>query len=263
MASGKYTTQLGAGLGLIEETRLLLDLWEPGVSTLELYQLALESGTFPGVTARRLRNIVVECFAPRYLVDTKGISPAEILKSLQADVSSDVIRQLLFLYTCRANLILADFVREVYWNRYVGGHETVTNEDARAFVEEANDRGKTTKDWADSMKLRVSAYLTGCCADYGLLEGGTKRVRRILSFRPEAVTSAILSYDLRFRGLGDNAITTHADWELFGLEPTDVRDELKRLSLRGLVILQATSDLVRLSWKHETWKELLDGLSKG
>ena len=59
-----YTSQLGAGLGLANETKTLLDLWSPGMSANQLREAALESGRFPTVTARRLRNIVVECFAP-------------------------------------------------------------------------------------------------------------------------------------------------------------------------------------------------------
>jgi hypothetical protein len=46
----------------------------------QLHQVALESGRFPTVTARRLRNIVVECFAPRYLVSAGA--PAAHLKRL-------------------------------------------------------------------------------------------------------------------------------------------------------------------------------------
>jgi hypothetical protein len=261
-AEKKYTTQLGAGLGLIEETQLLLELWRPGVSTSDLYQQALESGIFPGVTARRLRNIVVECFASRYLKCIHGIQPAELLQWLNLTASDPVFRQLLFLYTCRANPILGDFVREVYWNRYMGGYETISNEDASDFVIKANEQGKTTKFWSDTMQRRVAAYLTGCCADYGLLESGRKRVRKIQPFRPEAMLSAILSYDLRFAGLGDNAIVNHTDWELFGLESSDVKSELKRISLRGLIIFQAAADNIWLSWKFETWKELVDGLTE-
>ena len=40
----------------------------------EVLQVALESGRFPTVTARRLRNIDGECFAPRHLVS--GGTPA-------------------------------------------------------------------------------------------------------------------------------------------------------------------------------------------
>ena len=60
-----YTTQLAAGLGLIEETKLLLSLYEPGMTTAKLYDLALNSGLFPMISARRLRNIIAECLSPR------------------------------------------------------------------------------------------------------------------------------------------------------------------------------------------------------
>jgi len=48
----KYTTQLQAGLGLIQETRVLLGLWQPGMNSPELYQAALQAGAFPAVSAR-------------------------------------------------------------------------------------------------------------------------------------------------------------------------------------------------------------------
>ena len=65
----RYTTQLQAGLGLAPETRVPPELWTPGMSAVQLYAVALHSGRFPTVTARRLRNIVMECFAPRYLIN--------------------------------------------------------------------------------------------------------------------------------------------------------------------------------------------------
>ena len=65
--SHPYTTQLQAGLGMIPETRALLDLWSPGMAARDLNDAALESGLFSTVTARRLKNIVLECFKPRYL----------------------------------------------------------------------------------------------------------------------------------------------------------------------------------------------------
>lgn len=52
MADNKpYTTQLQAGLGLVNETKTLLELWSPGISANQLHQVALESGRFPTVTA--------------------------------------------------------------------------------------------------------------------------------------------------------------------------------------------------------------------
>lgn len=256
-----YTTQLGAGLGLVYETKALLELWSPGMSASQLYHEALQSGRFPTVTARRLRNIIFECFAPRYLI-LNG-APAQHLKHvLGAAPSSDLV-QLLLLFTARANPILGDFVREVYWVRHAGGYSEVSNKDARAFVERAIDDGNTAKRWADSMVKRVASYLTGCCADYGMLERGLRSTRRILPFRISGLASAYLAYDLHFAGVGDNALLAHPDWQLFGLERKDVLEELKKLSLTGILIIQAAGDVVRISWKQPSMEALCDVLSQG
>jgi hypothetical protein len=79
-ATAKYTTQLQAGLGLVRETVKLLELWRPGMVGQDLLKAALTSGAFSVMSARRLRNIIIEGFCPRYLVD--GSEPAGLLKSL-------------------------------------------------------------------------------------------------------------------------------------------------------------------------------------
>jgi len=260
MERAPYTTQLGAGLGLVNETRALLELWSHGMTASQLYDIALKSGRFPEITARRLRNIVSECFAPRYLV--AGGEPAFHLQKLSANLPASELIQLMLVFTCRANPILGDFVREVYWARYAGGYQEISSEDARAFVERGIDDGNRATRWSETTVSRVSAYLTGCCADYGLLERGLRSSRRILPFRISATTSAYIAYELHFRDIGDNAILNHDDWKLFGLEREDVLEEMKRLSLKGLVIIQSAGDVVRISWKQRDMEELCDVLIK-
>lgn len=255
-----YTTQLSAGQGMIDESRTLLDLWQPDMKSSELYQTALDSGYFPNVTARRLRNIVAECFAPRYLV--KNDYPAILLKDLKNSLSSTELTQLFFLFTARANPILADFVRGVYWAKYAGGQNSIRNEDAKKFVIEANQNSKTIRYWSERTIQRMAGYLTGCCADFGMLEKGRKSVRKILPFRIEPKTMALLAYDLHFAGFGDNAVVAHPDWGLFGLQKEDVRDELKRLSLKGFVILQSAGDVIRIGWNYKTREDLIHVISQ-
>jgi hypothetical protein len=258
--SRPYTTQLQAGLGLVEETKILLDLWSPGMSANRLHQIALESGRFPTVTARRLRNIVVECFAPRYLVSNGA--PAKHLKQLASAISTADLTQLMLLFTSRANSILGDFVRGVYWGRYAGGYTHVTNDDARAFVMRAIDDGRTATRWSETTVRRVSAYLTGCCADYGLLERGLRSNRRFLAFRVSPTTAAYLAYELHLGGVSDNALVQHDDWKLFGLARQDILEEIKRLSLMGMLILQAGGNLVRISWKYQTIEAVCSALTQ-
>lgn len=254
-----YTTQLQAGLGLLEETRQLLQVYQPGMSASQLYEAALASGRFPLVTARRLRNIVAECFAPRYMRDPYV---AARLKSLVDRFTTAELNQLLFIYTARANLVLADFVREVYWARYSAGRNDLQLEDARTFVANSVREGKTQKPWSETTIKRISSYLMGCCADYGLLTTTGRNQRSIAAYRILPKVAAYLAYDLKFSGLGDNQIVSSSDWDLFGLERTDVRDQLKRLSLQGLLIFQAASDVVHIGWTYKSMEELIDVIAQ-
>ncbi|MCL6557621.1 MAG: DUF1819 family protein [Firmicutes bacterium] len=256
-----YTTRLGAGLGVIEETRTLLKIWKPGMTAAQLFQYALDSGNFPNMSARRLRNLIAECFAPRYLVVNDY--PAVILKKLVPFLTLTEFTQLLFLFTCRANLILADFVREIYWHRYLSGHQVISNEDARDFVIKAIQQGKTVKPWSANMVERVAGYLTRCCADFGMLEPGIKKVRKIIPYRIEPKVASFLAYDLHFSGVGDNATIAHVDWKLFGMEREDVLNELKRLSLKRFFIVQTAGNAIRIGWSYKSWEELTDAIAQG
>ena len=257
--AGKYTTRFQAGLGLIQETRLLLGLYEEGMTAAELGRKALKSGLFPTVTARRLRNVVSECFAPRYLAE--GGAPARYLKVLLSRLDARELAQLLLLFTARSQAIFADFIRTVYWSKYEEGQRSISNEDASRFVRRALDDGLMEKRWTDTTVRRVSAYLTGCAADYGLLEPGHKTTRRILGSRVLPSIVNYLAYDLHFRSLSDNALVAHADWGLFGLDRDAVLDEIKRASRDGHFIVQSAGEAIRIAWKYASMGEACHGIA--
>jgi hypothetical protein len=114
--TAKYASTLNAGLGMIGETRTMMNLWNPGISATALHEPTLSSGRFPNMSAPRLRNVVVEGFAAtclRYREETMLL-----LRQAKETLSSCEFEQLLFLQTCRAHLIFADFVRLVCWPAY-------------------------------------------------------------------------------------------------------------------------------------------------
>lgn len=261
MISGAYTARLAAGLGLVDETLALLELWHEGMDTPSLIRVAVQSGRFPTMSARRIENMVSDGFAIRYLVH--GGAPARLLKALSDKLSRRELEQVMYLYTCRAHTVLAGFVREVYWPAYGAGRNSLTNEDARTFVARANQAGKTTVPWSESTIRRVAGYLTGCCADFGLLERGKRQERRILPFRIETRVAALLAYDLHFAGLGDNSLLADQDWALFGMDTADALGELRRLSLRGLMIVQTAGTVTRIGWPYKTINEVTDAVAQG
>lgn len=257
----KYTTQLQAGLGLVPETVKLLAAWTPGMSAKDLFRVALASGEFPAVTARRFQNIVTEAFRPRFLIEDGG--PAKLLKKVANSLPREDLRSLCFLFTCRANPILADFVRQVYWPHYAAGGKSVSRADSLQFVSSAVSDGRTTHPWSETTVTRVARYLLGACVDFGLLGGMKASARPILTFRITSDVASILAHDLHFRGMGDNALMQSPDWGLFGLEADDVLGEMKRLSRRGELIVQAAGGLAQVSWKYQSMEELADGIAEG
>jgi len=260
VSAGKYTAMLGAGLGMVHETRILLELWSEGADVPTLQQTALQSGRFPGISARRLENIVSLCFAPRYL---RPPTTAATLKRLQPVLSVREFVQCLYLYACRANPILADFVVQVYWPAYSAGKKSVSNEQARDFVKTANAAGMMAKPWTDSMLRRGAGYLTGSCADFGLLAKGQRTDREFLPFRIEPRIFAYLAYDLHFAELADPSVINHPDWQLFGLGEQDVLDEMKRQSPKGLWFVQSAGALTRITWQLHSREEVIDAFLAG
>ena len=260
MNKDSYTTKLGSGQGIIGETYLLLNLWSPGMSGSELYKVALESGMFPNISARRLKNLVLEGFAPRYL--SRDAKPAMNIKTLRNIFSNKEIGQVLYLYTCRNHKILFDFIQSVYWMAYSSGKTSLSIEDARDFAIRANQDGLTSKPWGPSMIQRVPTYLIGTCSDFGLLETTKKPDRKILPVRIEPQIVVYLAYDLHFSGHGDNSLIGHSDWGLFGLDRSDVLNELKQLALKGWLIIQYAGDVTRIGWQYQSMEEVIDALIK-
>lgn len=244
-----YTTRLQAGLGLIEETLTLLDLWEPGTTVPRLTEQARASGRFPHMSARRLRNVVVECFAPRYMAGPDDVTLA--LKTLAGTLPRRDLLQIFLLHTARANALLGDFIHQVYWGRYAAGHEILTNEDAAVFVRDGLAAGRMEKTWSPTTVRKVAGYLTGCCADFGLLEGGQLRKRRILPVHPAPALVIYLAYDLHLAGVGDNTLLQAEDWQWFGLGSAEVLAELKREQRRAPFMVQSAGDLVRITWEFK------------
>ncbi|WP_295539277.1 BrxA family protein [uncultured Thiohalocapsa sp.] len=258
-SSASYNTRLQAGLGMLEETRRLLDLYQPGMTTSALYDLALTSGQFPLVSARRLRNIVAECFAPRYIRSGVAIH----LKALAQPLSAAAFQQLLLVHTALANPILADFIREAYWARYTAGHPTIGKADALAFVREAIRAGKTRTAWSDSTRDKVAGYLIGACADFGLLATVRAAQRQIQPPRLQSTTLIFCAYWLHLNNLGDQGVLNHPLWSLFALQSHEVAEAMKPLARDGWWIIQSAAGAVRITWLHANLEEVTHVLAQG
>jgi hypothetical protein len=256
-----YTTQLGAGLGMISETMDLLGVWEEGMDSAALTKEAVENGVFSRATARRTRNIVKEMFAPRFLAD-QGKAAAQIKVLSESRFPRESLAQLFFLQTARAQKVFHDFVVEVYWQKYSAGATHMSRDEAEAFIHRALDSGRMVKRWSPETIERVSGYLIGCCVDFGLLGAGTRTKRPIQRFSIRREVALYLAYDLHFADLGSTGVIQHPDWALFGLEPQEVIGQFKTLAQDGHLFVQSSGELVQISWTYKTMTDCLNALTQ-
>ena len=85
--------------------------------------------------------------------------------------------------------------------------------------------------------------------------------RVIMPFRITPVATIFLAHDLHFHGLGDNAVVQHQEWMLFGLQPADTLNEMKRLATKGHFILQSAGGVAHIAWRIKDMDELADAIA--
>ena len=101
----RYTTNLSKAQGIIPETYELLELWQPGMSGLELKNRVKETGALGKPTHVRMEDVVIRGFSRRYLVD--GSKPALWLRRmLERGAARACLRQLMLIYTAEDEEIL-------------------------------------------------------------------------------------------------------------------------------------------------------------
>lgn len=255
-----YTTNLSKAQGMIPETLELLELWEPKMSVADLKARVRETGALARATQVRVEDIVGRAFAQRFLVDQGR--PAVWLRQLMLNrAPRSLMRQLILIYTARANRILHDFVREIYWTKVQSHAGEVGKQDAREFIERAVTRGDVEKRWSDSMIERVTRYLLGTLVDFEMIAANQFGQRQIrpLFITPETVV--FLAYELHESGLDDDAIVRHADWGLFGYSPADVISALEAAATQGHVFIQHSGAVLRVEWKYRTMEDMIDALT--
>lgn len=257
----KYSTALCKGQGMVPETLTLLREWTPGMSGYELFKSVLTKGSIPKATAGRVQDIVTRVFAPRYLIP--AAEPAKRLKRLvEAGYGLDELSQLFLLYCVRTYPELRDFIEEVYWPRYGAGAGYLYRQDSDVFFRNAYESGKLPVKWTDTSRVKIARYLLTALSDFKLLGPAVRDHRAILSFAINEFTTLYLVHELHFSGVGDQGLMVHPDWQVFGLEPYDVLQQLRAAASRGRFVAQHSGQILRIAWGFSTMEDFLDAAAK-
>ena len=251
-AARTYNSNLLKGTGLIQETLTLLESYEENESLSDFHQRIFESGLLSKSTEGRIKDIVKNVFAIRYL---RYDLPIPIyLKEMRANYASmDVIIQLFYIYTCRANPILRDFVEQVYFPLTSKSFSALKASDPKDFIKDALLDERILVSWSDSTISKVSEHIIATLIDFRLIE----RNKTFLPYRLIELSANYLIHELHFRGFSDYDIWHHEDWKLFGLREEEVIKEIEKISFSGAFIFQFSGELLRISWQYNNMEEFI------
>ncbi|MEZ5044075.1 MAG: DUF1819 family protein [Saprospiraceae bacterium] len=247
-----YNSNLIKGPGLIQETLVLLEAYNPEENSLAFQKRVVSTGILSKSTDNRVVDIVRNVFTDRFL-GYKIDVPVFIKGMRDNHVSIDVITQLFFLYACRANPILGDFVREVFFPLTLKSFAKLQSSDPKNFIKDALSDGRIPISWSESTINKVSRNIMTSLKDFHLIE----KDKTILPYRIIDLSANYLVHELHFRGFSDNDIWKHKDWELFGLDPGEVIKTIERISFYGSFIFQFSGEILKLSWKNSSIEEFI------
>jgi hypothetical protein len=260
MTEGLYSVHLAKGQGMIAETIVLLNHWQPGESPPQFRNRVIAEGLLPKATSYRASDLVSRVFAPRYL--RSGDVPAKWLKTLvDAGWQGEKLSQIFLIYTARENLILRDFIAEVYWPHFRAGARLIHKQEGLNFLKAAAASGRLRNQWSDAMQAKVVRYLFASLTDFRLTRDLPKNQREVLPFTILATTTAYLAHELHFAGVTDGKLVEHSDWLLFGLNRYDALQALRKNS--KFLIVQAADDIVRITWTYKSMEAFIDAIALG
>jgi hypothetical protein len=255
----QYTQALAKGGALLAETRVLAAAWQPGESGQDFAQRVLRENLLGRSTARRVLDIV-RVFTLRFLQPSDA--PAQHLRTLATrDAPRQLFSDLVFYYTACQDDLLRDFTTQRYWPAAREGRLTITNQEVRSLILEAEADGRIPKPWSAEIKRDMAGRVMITLTDFGLLGELKPAKREVLPYRPVDGTIVYLAYLLHCSGVTDASLADQPAWVLFGLEPQDVWNRLDALAADDWFILQRAGRVVRFTWQHQSMEEVVNVLA--
>lgn len=251
MRNTRYTLQLTQGQGMINETLLLLPIYQENMSKENFLEYIRVHDTLSCQTDRRLKNIVFEVFYPRYMKNNPKL-PLWLSRIRNNGLPLKQFNQLLMIYCAKEHAVFFDTVVRILNPLKNDGVGILSNVAIPNFVTQIVESGQAS--WSESTRKRNASYIRSILIDFEFID----KKGNILPYTPADFTILYLMHEQHFAGLSDMAIWDMEEWQLFNLDRHQVLARIMDLSLRGAYIAQTSGDLLTISWNYQTMEEFID-----
>ena len=251
MTHRKFNQQLCKGTGMINETLLLLELCEEGITKETLLSQVINSNILSTSSETRAKDIVKTVFYNRFMKDNPKV--CHWLRRVRSrGLSVNHLSQLLYIFCARQNDILRDYIETELNPASESFIDTLPKDTFVKYVKQLAENNLV--DWSEASIKKNASYIKACLCDFQIIDNNN----RILKPEINDFTALFLMYELHFSGLSDMAIWNHEDWKLFNINKSDVLRIILELNLKGGYIAQSSGELLTISWQYKTMEEMID-----
>ena len=263
MSEGRYTAELSKTAAAVGELREVLGFWEPGMTTDELAKRVLAEGGLGRSSATRVNDIVRRTFAQRLL--RPDDTPARRVKAaLQAGISESQFRDLMLLYTLRAQPPIYDFLVERYWPAVFAGHEAIDGREIAAFLRDKSGTERNPDGWSAHVTARVARNLGKALTDFGFFENRRSPIRTVRYWNASEFLLAYILVEAHQDGRSDSELLQLAEWAAFGFNERERVQRLLRMAgVSGPFLFQYSGEIAQFTWHADTVEDLVVDASAG
>ncbi len=243
-----FTSRIIKGGALLEDTRRLLEVWDPDLDARENVRRILASGVLAKSEARQ--QDVLGPLRRRFI--EAGPEVLEALRALATDPRS--FREACYYEAARSDELLAAFAAGPLYQRYWQGSTLeLTVDDVLRWL---RDDPRVPR-WGDYTRRRVAQGLLSTLREFGILEGAPRgRRKRIL---PPHLSMRGFTYAAlreRARLPSDRALLQAPAWRWYLLNTEAVRQLFLEADRRGVLRFSEAGTVLRIDWLLGELKEV-------
>lgn len=241
-----YTTRLQKGGALLEDMRQLVRSWDDAPPEAQR-ERGLRSNVLNKRTRARLGDVYRRAFLPRFVHGAIGEAWKLVRPLEEAQAPVQMVRPVYYWITAKSEPLLGDFCREHILPRQAIVRAGIGTEEV---VNWLADKGCP---WSQSVATRVARGLLAALRDFGILEGRAQK--RLASVLLPVPGFAYLARCLRETGAVSRSLLTHADWQLFLLNPDEVEHLFLLAHQERLLEYHAAGSTVSISFPTESLED--------
>lgn len=246
---GELTSNIQKGGALLEDSRRLVEVWDPNLST-DDNMAAIVAGNLLGKASQtRTGDVLRRILRPRFVEPGSQVIAA--LNILTTHPRS--FAEACYYEASRDDALLGLFAETRLMEMFESGRIAVAVPDAVAWLDDLAAEGQVPS-WSETIKTKVSRGLLAALRDFGVLGGAVHK--EILSPHLSLPGFAYVAFRLHEQGESSRAVVTSRVWRRWLLTDPRISDLFREADRVGLLRFSEAGSVVRVDWLVQSLPEV-------